>query len=184
MIFQNIFVPEKIGSYYLFPKRIIGFDINKTHVYATQLLLKGRTITLEKTIEIPLEAGNTNNYDERASKAIATALEQVDKYDAIHTALSSSVAIFKELRLPFSDPNKIQMVIEFEVEPLLPFSVNDAVVDFIITKHLPEEKASEVLVAAVQKQHIVHHLQLFAQAGVNPDVVTLDLFALYGAFKL
>lgn len=184
MIIKNIFVPEKIRGYYIFSKRIIGFDVNKTHVYATQLLLKGYTITVEKCIEVPLEAGNGINYEERAAKAISFILNQVDDYDVIHTGISSSLAVFKELRLPFLDKNKIRMVLDFEIEPLLPFPLSDAIVDFIITKQVIPEKSSEVLAAAVQKQHIEQHLSLFTQAGVSPSVITIDLFALYGAFNL
>lgn len=180
---KNIFIPEKIGSYYIFSKRILGIDIGKTHVNGTQLYLKGKNIVLEKFIEIPLEAGNGNNYAERVGTALKILMAQVDRYDEIHTALSSSLIITKELRLPFIGHDKIALVVEFEVEPLLPFSVNDAVVDFIITKENLEEKSSEILVAAVQKIHIAQHLQLFEQIGLNPDVITIDLFALYGLYK-
>ena len=54
------------------------------------------------------------------------------------------------------------MVVNFEVEPLLPFATDDAVIDFIITKQNVAEKSSELLVTAVQKQYITQHLQLFA----------------------
>ncbi len=181
---RNIFIPEKVGSYYVFPKRIVGIDIGKSHVLATQLLLKGTTATLEKHLSIPLEAGNHTNYEERAITALKEALQQVDSYHELRTCLPSSVAIFKELKLPFLSYNKIKMVIEFEVEPLLPFPIQDAVVDFIITRQSAEEKSSDVLIAAVQKQHIAQHLHLFAQAGANPHVITIDFFALYGLYKL
>ncbi len=181
---RNIFIPEKIGNHYIFAKRIIGFDIGKTHVSATQLFLKGKTITIEKSIAIPLEAGTTNNYDERVVAALKIILAQVDPYDALHTSLSSSLAIFKELKLPFLDHAKIRMIIEFEVEPLLPFSIHDSVIDFIVTQQNTEDKSSEVLVAAVQKQHIIQHIDLFAQAGANPDLILIDLFALYGVYNL
>jgi type IV pilus assembly protein PilM len=181
---KEIFIPEKLGSYYLFPKRIVGIDIGKTHINATQLLLKGKTITVEKCLDVSLEAGNGATYDERAIKALTDLLQQLDPYDSLHTCLPSSMVIFKELRLPFLAISKIKLVIDFEVEPLLPFPAQEALIDFIVTKQVPEEKSSEVLVAAVQKQHVAQHLHLFAQAGANPDVVTVDFFGLYGVYKL
>jgi type IV pilus assembly protein PilM len=87
------------------------------------------------------------------------------------------------MRLPFDDIEKIQKVIDFEVEPLLPFSIANAVVDFIITKPITEQNSSEVLVAAVQKQYITQQLELFSQAGVQPETITVDLFDLYGLYK-
>src|SRR5579872_1443288 len=179
---KNLFIPEKIGTHYLFPKRIVGIDVGKTHVNATQLYLKGKQITVEKLIEIPLETGNGSSYEERASAAIKTALAQVDRYDALHTSLPSSLVVFKELKLPFIGRDKIAMVVEFEVEPLLPFSLADAVVDFIVTREHADEKSTEILVAAVQKLYIAQHLQLFVDAGANPDVILVDLFALYSIY--
>src|SRR5581483_10457297 len=103
---KNILVPENIGSHYLFAKRVIGFDIGKVHVTATQVLYKGIKTTIEKCIALPLEVSNAT-YEERVSKAIALILEQVDPYDAIYTSISSSLVIFKELKLPFLNEEKI-----------------------------------------------------------------------------
>jgi Tfp pilus assembly PilM family ATPase len=139
---KNIFIPEKIGDRYLFSKRIIGFDIGKTHINATQLYLNGTHVTLEKFIEIPLELGTVTNYPERVGNAIKLVMLQVDRYDEIRTSLSSSLVVFKEIKLPFVGHDKIALVIDFEIEPLLPFAINDALVDFIITKELDEEKSS------------------------------------------
>ncbi|MGA9530692.1 MAG: pilus assembly protein PilM, partial [Candidatus Babeliales bacterium] len=64
-----------------------------------------------------------------------------------------------------------------------PFSVDDAFIDFIITKQLPEENKSHVLVAAVQKNLLEDHLSLFASLPQSPDVVIVDFFALFGIYK-
>jgi len=78
--------------------------------------------------------------------------------------------------------DKIKKVLPYEIEPLLPFKLTDATIDFIITKRHEAEKSVEILVAAVQNQHITNHLQLFAAAGISPEVITIDLFALYGLY--
>ncbi len=179
---KNIFLPEKIGNYYLFSKRIIGIDIGKTHINATQTHVSGTVITIERCLEEKLEPGNTNDHTQRLGQALKKIFESVDRFDEVRTALSSSLIVFKELKLPFTSHSKISMVIGFEVEPLLPFSLADAVVDFIITKTIKEEQSAVVLVAATQKQHIAQHLQIFEQAGINPHVITVDLFGLYGLY--
>lgn len=179
---KEIFLPQTIKGHYLFGKRIVGFDIGKTHVSATQIYLKGAATIIEKYFDIPLETGTSNNYAERASKAIAEIAAQLDTCDAIHSAISSSVVIFKELRLPFLAHEKLKMVVPYEIEPLLPFAQGDAVIDFIITRQNIEQGGSEVLAAAVQNQHIAQHLELFEQAGISPTEITIDLFALYGLY--
>ena len=181
---KNLFFPDRIKGYYIFPTRILGFDIGKTTVKATQLFCKGKEISIEKCYEHPIQSTDASDYQERASAAIKVILEQAPAIDSIVSALPSWQAIFKELKLPFMGLDTIRKVVGYEVEPLLPFSLNDAVIDCIITKEIPEEKSSEVLVAAVQNQHMAQHLALFEMAGVNPERVTIDLFALYGLYSL
>lgn len=179
---KQLFLPEKIGSYYLFGKRILGIDIGKTHISATQLYLSGSTITLEKVIEHKIVASNTTPYQERVVDTLKLVLESCDKATEIHSALPSSQAVFKEIKLPFTSREQISKIIKFEIEPLLPFATQEAIIDFIITKKIPEEKSSEILVAATQKQIIAQHLELFTAAGVDPSVITVDFFSLYGLY--
>jgi len=179
---KNILLPEKIGLYYLFSKRIVGIDIGKADISATVVRVAGSSVTIEQTIEIGLEASNGNDNTERTVATLKQIMTNVGKVQEVRTALPSSVVVFKELKLPFITHEKIKLIINFEVEPLLPFSLQDAVVDFIITKQNVEEQSSQVLVAAVQKQHIIKHLELLALAGITPDLVTVDLFSLYALY--
>src|SRR5579859_2297608 len=172
---KNLFLPEKIKNYYLFPKRVIGFDIGKTYIRATQAYINGKTTTIEKVITQPLPTGG--DYTERVSLGIKSILNSMDKYDAIYTALSSSMVVFKELTLPFTTKEKIALVVSYEVESSLPFTLDSSVIDFIITKTYADR--SDVVVAAVQKQHIAEHLALFEAAGVQANKILVDLFSLY-----
>lgn len=180
---KNILLPEKIGSHYLFSKRIVGIDIGKTDISATVVRASGSSLTIEQTIEMGLETSNATDYTERTVATLKQIMSQVGKVQEVRTALPSSVVVFKELKLPFTTHEKIKLIINFEVEPLLPFSLQDAVIDFIITKQNSEDQSAQVLVAAVQKQHVIKHLELLALAGITPDVVTVDLFSLYALYQ-
>jgi Tfp pilus assembly PilM family ATPase len=182
-LIKDIFLPEKINSYYLFPKTVVGIEINKTSIIATKTRINGTTSTIELVIEekIPEEVSEENL--EKTSPALQAIFSKIGKYDEIHTILPSSVAVFKELKLPFTSREKISMVVGFEIEPLLPFSLRDAVVDFVITREIPEEKSSEIMITAVQKQQITEHLQMFEAVNLKPDVITVDIVALYGLYQ-
>lgn len=178
-----IFIPEKLGSYYLLSKRIIGFDLSKTHVYASQIYLSGNSILLEKFYQEPIDPDASRPYVIRVGEAIERVVDKAPFCHAINTSLSSSVVIFKELQLPFVDAEKISMVLPYEIEPYLPFSLSNAIVDFIITKTNPEEKTSDILVAAVQKHYVQEHLKYFQKAELNPTKISIDLFDLYGLYN-
>ena len=179
---QNVFLPEKIGDYFVFKQRIVGIDITKTHIHASLVIASGNSVSINKYVSESLN-GEQQTHEERVIATLPKVMAALGTAHRIHTALPSSVVVFKELRLPFMTHDKIEMVINFEVEPLLPFPAKDALIDFIITSINKEEKSAQVLVAVVQKRHLLEHLSLFEQAGCNPDIVTVDMFALYGLYS-
>ena len=180
---KNLFLPEKIGGYQIFPKHIVGLDINKHVIYATYLYVQGKKIIIKDCFQETIEPGTQDSYPERVSAAITRILNAVPKYDSVHSSMPSSVAIFKTLVLPFTTYEKIKMVVAYEIEPSLPFSLKDAVVDFVITKVDKENNQSEVLVVAVQKHYIAQHLALFQNAPTLPNVITIDMIALYNLYS-
>lgn len=182
-LIKDIFLPEKIKSYYLFSKTVVGIEINKTSIIATKTLIKGTTSTIELIVEEKISEEVSEEDFQPTSPTLTSIFNKIGKYDEIHTVLPSSIVVFKELKLPFTSREKISMVIGFEIEPLLPFPLRDAVIDFIITKEIPEEKSSEILVTAVQKQQIIQHIEMFEAVGLKPDVITVDVIALYGLYK-
>ncbi len=179
---KNVFLPEQFGSYYLFAKRILGIHIGKIAIHATVAYAQGNIITIEQCLEIPFDGLEATDTTERTSKALTQLMEQVGTVHEVRSAITSSSVVFKELRIPFASYEKIALVVPFEVEPLLPFALTDAVVDFIIT-HIDAENHAHVLVAAVQKIHITSHLELLAQAGINPHHISIDLFDLYSLYR-
>jgi len=180
---KNVLIPEKVGNYYIFPKRVVGFDIEKNHVTATQVYLSGNGVKIERCVDQPLEINGEISHDEKVVNAIKSIFNSLDSFDEVYTSISSSHVIFKSLRLPFIGHSKIKAVVNFEVEPLLPFSVDNAQIDFIVTKEIKEDNSSEVMVAAAQRKAVDDHVALFEQAGVIPTKVVVDLFSLYSLYK-
>ena len=180
---KDIFLPEKIKSYYLFSKTVVGIEINKTNIIATKTRIQGTTSTIELIVEEKISEEVSEEDFQRTSPTLTSIFSKIGSYDEIHTILPSSIIVFKELKLPFDSREKIGMVIGFEIEPLLPFPLREAAIDFIITREILEEKSSEILVTAVQKQQIVQHLQMFEAVGLKPEVITVDMISLYGLYK-
>ena len=182
-IIKDVFLPERIQSYYLFSKIVIGIEINKTHIIATKARVSGKTSTIETIIEEQIPEEVADSQISATSLALQRIFAKIGSYDEIRTVLASSVVIFKELKLPFVSREQIKMVIAFEIEPLLPFPLRDAAIDFIITRTIPEEKSSEIVVTATQKSHIAQHIHLFEQIGIKPSTIIVDMIALYNLYK-
>lgn len=179
---KNIFIPNVISSYYIFSQRIVGFDIGKTYVQATVVKAYRNKRVIEKFLQERILEESELSYQERVSKVIARILDQVEKYDLIYTSLPSGLVIFKELSVPFTQLDKIKMILPYEVGPMLPFSLDLAVIDCVITNTYKEENRSDLLVAIVKKEAFIQHMQFFEAIGVHPKKVTIDLFELYGLY--
>jgi hypothetical protein len=178
---QNVFFPDRIGTYSLFRKKIVGIHITPQAIYATVLIAQGRTLALTKTYlqEIIQEKGNQQ---EKTSEALIEIMKKVGSYDSLISTLTSSYIMFKELRFPFITKEKIALALPYEIEPFLPFPLSDAFFDFSLVKINTEKNYSEVIVAAVQKKHLYDHLQLFSKAGVHHETVTVDMLDIYGLY--
>ena len=176
---QDVFIPSKIGSYYIFHKRVLGFEITTSSVQASLIYFSKKSVLLENSMSVTLQDQNPITII-NAIKKIATT---IGKYDEVVTSLTSSAVIFKELTLPFVGREKIAMIVNYEVEPLLPFSLDEAVIDFLITDENKEKSQTTILVAAARKSDLNTYTSYFEKAGVQLTNVTLDMFALYDFYR-
>ncbi len=181
---KDLFIPEKLDGYYLLSQDILGVVINKMHVRAARINAHGKTITIKEFFEEPLGTNSELTYQDRVALALKNITQKTGTNLTIRSSLPSSLVTFKQLKLPFADPEKIRMILPFEIAPQLPFALENAVIDFIVTNIDETTKESTIMVAAVQKEHIAQHLALFAAAQLAPDQITIDLFDLYGLYRM
>ncbi len=180
---KNIFLPEQINGYFLFPKRVVSISIFPTFINATQLYIKGKSYTVEKCLQEQLDPNTTLTLPERTINALKKIKTQLGAFDEVHSVVSSNSIVFKKLKVPFVDYEKIKLIIHFEAEPLLPFPLKDAIIDFVIIRQIPEEQSSEILVVATQKKNIAELVDIFKQADIKLDLVTVDIVSLYNLYQ-
>jgi Tfp pilus assembly PilM family ATPase len=173
---KDIFLPEKINSFYLFTQRIVAFEIGNHAVFATIVRAHRNKRTLQKF----LEASYNSHEPESLRNAILALIKKIGAYDVAYVALSSSAAIFKTMELPFTSLEKIKLIMPFEVEPLLPFPLQEAAIDVVVNNINATTNRSDVFVAAMKHSTLEIALQPFIQAGIRPQRVTIGALELYG----
>ena len=105
----------------------------------------------------------------------------VQRPDAIASALPGSAVSHRVLRLPFSDAGRLAATVPFELESLVPFDVESGVIAFTALER--DGAGATVLAAIAQRRDVKAHLDLLADAGVDPAVVDLGTLAVAGLLK-
>ncbi|HSG04829.1 MAG TPA: pilus assembly protein PilM, partial [Nitrospiria bacterium] len=96
--------------------------------------------------------------------------------DRVVVSLPGQAVSIRSVTLPFSDSRRIEKVVPYEVESLLPLSLDEVVVDFQVSGDFGG--SSRVLVAAAPKTLIRGLLVSLGEMGINPETVDLDGMAL------
>ncbi len=174
-MFHDILIPCRIGNYYLYHKRILSFEITPCMVSGLLIEFKANKIEIKNKQTIFLKDFSIQA-QAHALKKIAGA---IGTYDEIVTTLNSSTVVYKELELPFIGYDALKLIVPYEVESLLPFALEDVIIDFIITKQDLEKKHSKLLVAAIPIVDLQNLQSIFEKAELTIDVVTIDIFVLY-----
>jgi general secretion pathway protein L len=148
------------------PERIIGLDINADAVSAVQLTsrVKGYEVTACGRVAIE-EAGGL----EAGLKALAE--QMASGADTWVTTLPGEQVSYRNLRMPFKDNKKIKQTLAYELETIVPFPVEDLIVDFTM---IEEAEQSEILAAAVSRARISEYLSRLAANGIDPEVLDIS----------
>ena len=151
---RNLFLPQKIGDYYLFKKRVVSFTITQHAIHALCITLHAQTKILNNVLSEPIAYDQYETADLAIITAIKKILIKIGSYNELLIVMDSSYAVFKELTIPLLDEEKISQIIGFELENYLPFPTQNAVFDFIITSQNTEKQTSDIIAVALQKEKV------------------------------
>lgn len=123
--------------------------------------------------------------DVDASDAKRVALGRlVNEYDLSGATIAVSVpghsAFARFAKLPPVEQKKVPQIVKFEAVQQIPFPLEDVEWDYQTFRD-PESPDVEVGIFAVTKERIKNDLDLLAEVGLTPDVVTLSPVAAYNA---
>jgi len=85
------------------------------------------------------------------------------------TAISSSETLIRRSEVQLKKDKDIEAVINFQTEPLLPYPIEEAVIDW--SRISTDDEGSQLTVFAAKKEHLLTHLDVWAQRGVDPEVI-------------
>src|SRR5215467_6808736 len=175
-------------------KLLVGIDIGTHSIKIVRLKQKGKGYQLLNFGVMPLrpEAIVDGNISE--AEAIVEAIRNLMRMEKIKskevaTAVSGQSVIVKRIRVPQMTEKELTEAIQGEAEQHIPFEISDVNIDFQILPmvHEEDERADnqmDVLLVAAKKAKIRDYTNLLTNAGLNPVVVDIDVFALENEYEM
>ena len=166
----------------------VGLDIGQTAFKAVRFR---RRLTGRESVEyfhLPLPYGKPEGTEPaRRAGLLRSFLWQHGLYGSgdIVTALPCQDLFIRTLTFPFRDQTKLEQVVPFELENLIPMSLEEVAMGSVLlppkgsTVGAAKPKGAEVLVTAAPRDKVADHLQFLAAAELKPAVIGVDAMALY-----
>jgi type IV pilus assembly protein PilM len=153
-------------------KSVVGIDLGSTALKVVELRGAWRGVEVVKAAErrLPTDAGAACPPEEVAQALTELLSAHAIKPAHVVSAIPAQATFVRNHLLPFRDARKIRDVLRFELEPHIPYPVEDVIVDFAKVRDV-DTGGCEVLAAAVPRVAMAEHMHILELAGLMPDVV-------------
>lgn len=109
-------------------------------------------------------------FDEIPYSSHVNPIDKLPKGAIVVTALSTRETLVRPLKLPLKKESAIESAYPFQLEPLLPFTLEKGVFQKIILDIQNEETLLTAM--AIRKDHLERHLQIFHEKEIEPEFIT------------
>jgi type IV pilus assembly protein PilM len=175
-------------------KLLVGIDIGTHSIKVVRLRQKGKGYQLLNFGIMPLHPEAIVDGNIAEAGAIVEAIRNLMRMEKIKskevaTAVSGQSVIVKRIRVPQMTEKELTEAIQGEAEQHIPFEISDVNIDFQIlpTVYEEDERADnqmDVLLVAAKKAKIRDYTNLLTNAGLNPVIVDIDVFALENEYEM
>lgn len=151
--------------------KILGIQIDGEALAAVLMSARAKGLDLFDHVRIPLLG------DLRAAvKGLKERWEE--RPDATYLSIGFERVSFRSLKLPFKDPKAISKALPYELESLMPFPLEDRIIDFTYSWN---GQGSDVLCAVAPKEELNQIVNVLNEFRLEPEIIDIDL-AIIGQF--
>jgi type IV pilus assembly protein PilM len=101
----------------------------------------------------------------------------------VATSVSGNAVIVKKISLPQMSAEELAESIHWEAEQYIPFDIQDVAIDYEVIDGGGGGGNMDVLLVAVKKDKISDYTGVVSQAGKNPVILDVDVFALQNCYE-
>jgi len=154
-------------------RKVLGIDIRKEAVCAVLVKSSLRESRVDSHAYIPLS--DSEDDSDKIRTALETLAGDIDPVgcDCV-VSISADHFSYRILKIPFKDSKKIRMVLPFELEPTVPFPVDDLVIDFIDLQSGRQEDKTDLIAVAIPKSELNPYIEILTGIKMDPEIVTIS----------
>jgi Tfp pilus assembly PilM family ATPase len=155
----------------------VGLDIGSTYVKLVELQINDGQIQLKRASYSAI-----NPESDLAALLGVLLRSQGVNTQQVNTSLSGAAVVMRSITLPRMSPGELKGAVQFEAKRLIPFPLEEMVLDFAIIQEKAKDNKMQIVVAAAKKSLLQERIQLLEKAGLIPKIIDIDCFCLANAF--
>ncbi len=155
-----------------FANSVLGLDLDQKELLGVHLFLRQGKPALDRVFRIPVDPEHSTPlnvkllYTAGEQKIFRTALSK----SLVATCLPSSEVLIRDLEIQLVKDKDIEKVLGFQAEPLLPYPIEEALLDRIVVEKRKE--STRLTLAAVKKSALAQHLETWHSLHVEPELIS------------
>ncbi len=166
----------------------VGLDIGTSVIKAVKINHKGDELTVVGHAVEPLEegtiqAGEIKNPSSLAQSSLR-AVEACGGGKQVVIALPNFSILSDILTMDLIPEKKMRDAVMVEAERISPFDMSEVEIDYSVLERDEENKKMKVLMVAAKQDLILSYIDFLNEAGLQPSIFDVDLFALTNVFHL
>lgn len=161
-------------------KSVIGLDVGSYSVKAVALQSNRDRITLQGYAQAKIDNQDVGEVIRRVINQLGV------KAKRVVTAVSGRSVIVRQVETPKLLDNELKQHITYEADKYIPFGTEEVIIDCqpMPAKPGSADNTQQVMLVAVRKGFVQEHLASLKAAGLMPEVIDVDVFALANAYEL
>ena len=167
----------------------IGLDVGTSVIKSVRMLKKGDRYILENYAIEPLEEGAVQSGEIKNPSSLAqSALNAVERCNPsdklVNVALPNFSILSEVLTMDLIPDKRMREAVLVEAERISPFDMSEVELDYSVLERNEETGKMKVLMVAAKQDIILSYVDFLGEAGLQPAILDVDLFALLNIFLL
>ncbi|MFC1859497.1 PilN domain-containing protein [Thermodesulfobacteriota bacterium] len=157
-------------------RKILGLDIRDNFVTALLVGSGIKGIQIEAQLHLPVS--DDEDKDIGLSRSLETITEKMDLTGSVCIAsFPANQTSYRNIQIPFKQEKKIRQILPFELEPMMPFAIEDLIIDFQSVKFNEPAIQTDLIAVTVEKSKLETYLEILDSFAINPEIVTIGCFS-------